>query len=41
MGTRREFKEYQGKDIGISPPKKSGSIENEGLKVNRLVKGNR
>ena len=41
MGTRREFKEYQGKDIGILPLKKSGSNKNKGLKVNRLVKGNR
>ena len=40
MGTRREFKEYQGKDIGILLLKKLSSIEKEGLKVNRLVKGN-
>ena len=41
MGTRREFKKYQGKDIGVLPPRKSGSIKNKGLKVNKLVEGNR
>ena len=41
MGTRREFKEYQGKDIGISPLRKLDSIKNKRLKVNGLVEGNR
>ena len=40
MGTRKESKKYQGKDIDILPLKKSGSIKNKGLKANRLVKGN-
>ena len=40
MGTRTEFKECQGKDIGILPLKKLGSSKNEGSKANKLVKGN-
>ena len=41
MGTRREFKEYQGKDIGVLLLRKLGSIKNKGLKANRLVEGNK
>ena len=40
MGTRREFKEYQGENIGVFLLRKSDCIKNKELKVNRLVKGN-
>ena len=39
--TRREFKTFYKKDIGVSLKITSGNIKKEGLKIKELVKGDK
>ena len=41
IGTRREFKIFYRKDIGVLSKITLGNIKKEGLKIKELVKGNR